>query len=149
MPTILKDASSQSIDVFLQSIASGTGVTGVAHNASGLAVWFRRGSRTQPAKVGLNTLASADSAYTSGGWVEVNSSSMPGQYRLDLPDASVATGVDRVYFYVQMTNGTLPYPFEVELVDALDVSAGKVNVGMINGVLVSGVGTSANPWGPA
>lgn len=149
MPAILKDTSAYSIDVFIQNVESGTGATGIAYNASGLSVWYRRGSRTQPVRVGLNTLASADSAYTSGGWVEVNSSSMPGQYRLDIPDAALATGVDRVYFYVKMTNQTLPCPLEIELLDSIDTSGGKVNVGMINGVFVSGVGTSANPWGPA
>lgn len=147
MPGIIKDSSAQTVYVLLQT-ASGDPATGIAATTSGLSVWYAR-PRAQPVRVGLNTLTSADTAYTSGGFVEVNSSSMRGIYRFDPPDAALVTGANFVVFSINMTNGVLPCPLEVELLDGIDVSAGKVNVGMVNSVLVSGVGTSANPWGPA
>ena len=44
----------------------------------------------------LVTLASASAAHTDGGFILVDNTNMPGLYRLDVPDAAFATGVDQV-----------------------------------------------------
>jgi hypothetical protein len=44
--------------------------------------------------------------WTAGGFAEVNASTMPGVYRLDLPDAVVAAGADDVTVVVRGASGT-------------------------------------------
>jgi hypothetical protein len=65
--------------------------TGVAWNASGIDLWYRREGA---AKVSITeaTLASLTTAHSDGGFLEI----ADGDYRLDLPDAAVAGGADHV-----------------------------------------------------
>lgn len=49
-----------------------------------------------------SALGSASAAHTDGGFIEVSSSIIPGLYRLDIPDAAVAAGVDRVHVNVEV-----------------------------------------------
>jgi len=44
--------------------------------------------------------------WVSGGFKEVNASTMPGVYRLDLPDAALAAGADDVTVVVKGAAGT-------------------------------------------
>ena len=46
-------------------------------------------------------LAAANSAYSSGGVKEIDATNMPGLYRIDFPDAALATGADWVVFTVK------------------------------------------------
>jgi hypothetical protein len=74
--------------------------------------------RTRAARVAITaaTLASATAAWSSGGWVEVDSTNEPGLYRFDVPDAAYASGVDTVVVTVKVT-GALPVSKEILLVD--------------------------------
>ena len=67
----------------------------------------------------LVTLASAGAAHTDGGFILVDDTNMPGLYRLDIPDAAVATGVDQVTIQLvaEGTNNTLMRPKEVDITD--------------------------------
>jgi hypothetical protein len=70
------------------------GTTGVSYNTSGLVAHYTR-DNSAPVSI---TLASqtASGTWTSGGFAEVNSSTAPGLYRLDVPNAAFASGVNKV-----------------------------------------------------
>lgn len=86
-------ATDQTIYVFIadSSVNTGAGLTGLAYNTASLVAYYvnNRGSATQ---ITLATLAAANSAHADGGFKEVDATNMPGVYRLDLPDAAVASG---------------------------------------------------------
>jgi hypothetical protein len=54
--------------------------------------------RTRSARTAITmaTLASASAAFSSGGFILVDDTNQPGVYRLDVPDAAFATGVEEV-----------------------------------------------------
>ena len=85
--TIAPDSTSQSLYMML-------GTTGVSYNTSGLVAHYTR-DNSAPVSI---TLASqtASGTWTSGGFAEVNSSTAPGLYRLDVPNAAFTSGVNKV-----------------------------------------------------
>lgn len=95
--TIQQGATSQTIEIFIADSASspvGMGKTGLTASTVGLKVYYqRRGSA--PLQITLSALASVTAAWASGGFVEIDATNQPGRYRLDLPNAVVASGVDR------------------------------------------------------
>lgn len=70
--------------------SDGTPETGVAFNTSGIDLWYRRpgGAHTSITEA----TQTEGGAHTDGGFVHISD----GEYRLDLPDAAVAAGVDYV-----------------------------------------------------
>jgi len=94
-----KDSTSKSILVMLRDTASspaGQGKTGLAYNTAGLTVYYTRGETGTPTAITLATQTSTG-AWSSGGFVAKDGTNAPGLVRLDLPNAALATGVDRVY----------------------------------------------------
>lgn len=77
-----------SILVFIQDSSStvGAGLTGLAYDTSNLVCYYAKGANTAPVQVTLATQTSTG-AHADGGFVEKDSTNMPGVYRLDLPDA--------------------------------------------------------------
>lgn len=94
MRIIKKGATSQSLYFFIQDSTTGAALTGLVYNTSGLTADYvlNGGSRTN---ITLATLAAANSAFSSGGFKEVDATNMPGLYRLDPPNAAL-TGADSV-----------------------------------------------------
>ena len=95
--TIAPGSTSQSIELYL-------GATGLTASTSGLSAYY---NRTRSADVQITLVArTIGQAWTSGGFAEVNASTMPGVYRLDIPDAAVAAGADDVTVVVRGASGT-------------------------------------------
>lgn len=84
--------TSQTIDIFLadSSSTTGGGLTGLAYNTSNLAAYYRKGAAGTATAITLAT-QTVGGAYSSGGFVQIDSTNMPGVYRLDLPNAMVDT----------------------------------------------------------
>ncbi len=76
----------------------GTPEQAVEHNTAGIALWYRRGATGAKTTITPAALAALTTAHTDGGIEHIDD----GYYRLDIPDAAFATGVD----YVQI-GGTL------------------------------------------
>ena len=120
MRIIKKGATSQSIDIEILDSTSTTGArkTGLAYNTSGLTAYYRRvgGSAT------AITLATqtASGAWSSGGFAEIDATNMPGVYRLDLPDAAVASGADAVTVTLKGATGMAQVSMTIQLV-AIDL----------------------------
>lgn len=86
--SLLADAIDVSIPVRLLD-ASGAPLPAVGHGAV-LAWYWRMGEDL--VSIPAVALAALNAAHTDGGWREVSAANMPGDYRLDLPDAVVADG---------------------------------------------------------
>ena len=95
--TIAPGSTSQSIELYL-------GATGLTASTSGLSARY---NRTRTASVSIPLVArTIAQAWTSGGFAEVDSTNMPGVYRVDIPDAAVAAGADDVTIVVRGASGT-------------------------------------------
>ena len=110
--SIKKASTDVSVYVFIQS-AAGAGVTDLVYTSAGLICYYVRplGSAT------AITLATqtVTGAHSDRGFVEVSKSYMPGIYRLDLPDAVCATGVNSVVVMLSGASGMLPVALEIQL----------------------------------
>jgi hypothetical protein len=95
--TIAPGSTSQSIELYL-------GATGLTASTAGLSARY---NRTRTASVDIPLVArTIAQAWTSGGFAEVDSTNMPGVYRLDIPDAALAAGADDVTIVVRGASGT-------------------------------------------
>ena len=94
MTGIVKGATSQTIDIFVQdsSSSTGAGLTGLAYNTANLKCYYRRGATGTPTAITLAT-QTVGGAWSSGGFVAVDGTNAPGQIRFDVPDAVLASGL--------------------------------------------------------
>jgi hypothetical protein len=119
MKKIIKaGATSQTIDLFIQDSASttGGGKTGLAYNTASLTAYYRKGATGTPTAITLAT-QTVGGAYSSGGFVEIDGTNMPGMYRLDLPNAVVDTA-GSVTLMLKGASGMAPLPIELQVIAA-------------------------------
>ncbi len=102
-------------DLFIQdsSQVDGRGLTGLAFGTGSLvASYLRPGA----ARVAITLITqTVTGAYSSGGFVEVDATNMPGVYRLDIPDAALAAGVKSVLIMLKGAANMAPCVMEIEL----------------------------------
>ncbi len=109
--------TSQSIYVEILDSTSTTGArkTGLAYNTASLTAYYVRQGGSA-VSITLATLAAANSAWSSGGFKEVDATNMPGVYRLDIPDAAIASGVKSVVVTLKGATGMVQVSKEIRLV---------------------------------
>ncbi len=87
-------ATSKHCDLSLVQKASATSpgdpLTGLAYNTSGLTAYYRLGATGTLTSITLAT-QTVTGAYSSGGFVEIDSTHAPGGYRFDIPNACIAS----------------------------------------------------------
>lgn len=108
--------SNRSEYVFVQDSASttGGGKTGIAFNAAGFTAYYvRPGASATAITLATQTVTGA---WSSGGWVEVDATHLPGIYRFDIPNAVFATGVDHAVVMLKGASGMAPVSLEYQLV---------------------------------
>lgn len=107
--------TSKTINIFIQDSrsASGAGLTGLVFNTAGLTAYYALPLAASVA-ISLVTLAAVTTAYASGGFKEIDATNMPGWYRLDLPNAAIASGTF-VGVHLQGAANMVPLPLEIEL----------------------------------
>ena len=91
MRSIKKGAADQSVVIRIVDATDGTPETGVAYNTSGIDLWYRREGATKTS-ITEASLSALNDAHTDGGILHIGD----GYYRLDLPDAAVASGANGV-----------------------------------------------------
>ena len=95
--TIAPGSTSQSIELYL-------GTTGLLASTSGLSARY---NRTRTASVSIPLVArTIAQAWTAGGFAEVDSVTMPGVYRLDIPNEALVGGADDCTVVVRGASGT-------------------------------------------
>lgn len=109
-------ATSQTVDVFIQdsSVSTGAGLTGLVYNTSNLTAYYRKGATGTPTAITLAT-QTVGGAYSSGGFVAVDGTNCPGQYRLDIPNAALDTA-GMVTIYLKGATNMAPCVMELEIV---------------------------------
>lgn len=134
--------NSTDVTVELRGFTASTGMpyTNGAHNTSGITCSYIR-NRGASTAISLVT-QTATGAHTDGGFVHVAG----GVYRLDLPDAAVATGTDDVIIQV---SGVTDVVFTAVRIDILGAdpraASADANLVTINGQTTSASGTVTFP----
>lgn len=108
-------STSQTVNIFIRDSSSttGGGLTGLVFNTASLTAYYAL-PRATPVAITLATLAAVTSAYSSGGFKELDATNMPGWYRLDIPDAALASG-RFVSLHLKGATNMAPLPIEIEL----------------------------------
>lgn len=119
---LARSTTSKIVRVFIQDSTSttGAGLAGLVYNSAGLTAYYiAEGSATATAI----TLATAVvGTYTSGGFVAVDATNMPGLYEIGIPNAALATG-NSVLLYLKGATNMIPNLVEIEL-DAVNYQDG-------------------------
>jgi hypothetical protein len=125
---IKKASTDVTVYVFIQdsSKTTGAGLTGLVYNTTDLVASYVRPLAARAA-LSLATLAAVDSAHSDGGFKEIDATNMPGVYRLDLPDAVCATGVNSVVVMLKGAANMAPVVLEIQLTD-FDLNDASPNV---------------------
>lgn len=139
---IKEGTTSKIAKVFIQdsSATDGSGLTGLVYNSAGLtAYWIAEGD----ASATSITLATATvGTYTSGGFIAVDGTNMPGVYEIGIPDAAIdATSEGSVVIMLKGATNMAPVLLEIEL-DTVDyrssswaqlmLSAGQILSGTVS-----------------
>ena len=135
--------NSTDVTVEVRGFTASTGLpyTAGAFNTSGITAQYIR-NRGSATTITLAT-QTANGAHSDGGFVHVAG----GVYRLDLPDAAVASGADDVIIVVSGITDVTFTAARIEILGADPRSATvSANVTAINGTTVVGAGTSGNKW---
>jgi len=148
--SIKAGTTSQREYVFVNDSASttGAGKTGIAYNAAGIKAYYvRPGGSATAITLATQTVTGA---FSSGGWVEVDSTNMPGVYRFDVPDAVFAAGAEKAIVMVSGASGMAPVVMEYDLTayDPYDTvrlgltAIPNVASGSAGALITSGTGTA-------
>ncbi len=143
-------STDQTVDVFIQDSTSttGGGLTGLVYNSAGLTCYYRKGATGTPTALTLAT-QTVGGAHSDGGFVAVDGTNTPGQYRLDLSDTMVATA-GMLTIYLKGATNMVPRLLELEIVsvDIYDTvrlgltSLPNVASGNAGAIITSGTGTA-------
>lgn len=125
---ILAGVTDQTIDIFVNDSSSttGGGLTGLVYNTASLTCYYRKGATGTPTALSLAT-QTVGGAHSDGGFVAVDGTNCPGQYRLDLSDTIVATA-GMVTLYLRGATNMVPCVIEIEVVSVNKFDA--VRMGM-------------------
>ena len=145
--SIIVGSTSQSILVDLYILATGAGQTGLVYNSTGLTAYYSfAGTNATSTSITLATLAAVTSAYSSGGFKELDATNMPGVYRFDVPTAVLAASKGReVIITFNGYSGMAQRHIKIELTAVDNQSTGfglvnaSANVAQINAVSTSSV----------
>lgn len=109
--------------VFIQdsSVTTGAGLTGLAFGTGSLVASYVRPLAARSA-ITLVTQTTTG-AFSSGGFIEVDATNMPGVYRLDVPDAAIAVGVRSVVVMLKGAANMSPCTLEIDLSNQSSVTA--------------------------
>lgn len=129
---ITKGKTSKLVQVFIQdsSQSDGSGLTGLLFNSSGLTATYYRETAATTVPFSLVTMTAG--TWASGGFIEIDATSMPGWYQLGVPNAALVTGAEAVIFHLFGATNMVPLPLEIELTST-DVQNGtSFNVSRID-----------------
>ncbi len=127
------------LEILNSNSTTGAGLTGLAYNTASLTAYYCR-TRAAATVISLAT-QTVNGAYSSGGFVEVDNTNMPGVYRFDLPNAVLNSGADSAVVVLRGAVNMVDCRLELDLAGTI-LSAASVT-GSVNSV-VGNVGGSVN-----
>ena len=98
------DPSSTSVTLYFRLRDSSTGLakTGLTSSSAGAVASYTRQAGSATA-ITLAALALPTTAWSAGGFIEVDATNAPGLYRIDVPNAAFASGVSCVVASLKFT----------------------------------------------
>ena len=125
---LVKGSTDVTVNVFIQdsSSATGAGLSGLAYDTGSLVCYYVR-HREAAAQLALAT-QTVTGVHDDGGFKEIDSTNMPGVYRLDLSDAVCAAGDPHVMVMLKGAADMAPLPLEIQLTD-FDLNTATVAIG--------------------
>jgi hypothetical protein len=122
--------------------AAGAPLTGQV--AADIVAHYQRGINAALVPITLSDLTAVTDAFSEGGVLELDATDAPGAYRLDPPNAMLATGVDLVWLFL-LVDGVPQAPMEFELVGQVTVANGAVNTNVTHFGGTAGSFSSGRP----
>ena len=114
MNLILKQgATDVRLLIFIQSSSTFAGRTGLTFESVDLRCYYARPG-SAPVQVPL-VAQTVTGAHVDGGFVELSATNLAGLYRLDVPDAVCAAGVNFVEIMLSRASNMFMMPFTIEL----------------------------------
>lgn len=155
--SVVKGTTSYLARIFLQDSSSttGAGLTGLTSASAGLVCSRSRDDDGNAAATAITLSAGTRGTWSSGGFVEKDSSQQPGVYEFGVPNAALATGSKSVLIYFKGATNLAPLPLEIELTgwDNQDAVHGGMTAlpnavaGASGGVLISGSNAGTTTFG--
>ena len=113
--TVAQGSTFQTIELYL-------GATGLTPTSAGLVAHYVR-SKSAPVQIPL-VAQTPTGSWVSGGFCEISASTVPGLYRLDVPNGAFADGAENVTIYVRGAAGSngavvdvsMSYPVTAQMV---------------------------------
>lgn len=134
---IIAGATSQMVEFCVYDSSSSTGalLTGLVYNTASLTAYYNRQNAAGSATA-ISLVTMTKGTWTSGGFIAVDATNMPGVYQLCLPDAAVAaaSGVKFVTVVLKGAANMVPVVLEIELQQEVDMA---VNATQILGTAIS------------
>ena len=120
--------------VFIRDISQTNyvkGLTGLTSSSSGLTCYYIRNGDSSTTSISLT--AGSLGTWSSGGFVEVDSTHMPGLYEFGIPNAAVAAGKPAVVIYFQGATNMESIPAQYEL-DAVNYQSNTSFIAAVSGL---------------
>lgn len=116
---VKKGKTSKRVFIFIQDSSSttGAGLTGLTSGSGSLVCYRSREDDGNTGAVQLSLTSGTKGTWSSGGFVEKDSSFQPGLYELGLDNAGLATGSDTVVYMLKGAANMAPILLEIQLVD--------------------------------
>lgn len=107
--------TSQVVDIFVQDSSStkGAGLTGLTSASGGLTCYYHRNTANADVSVPLSSATLG--TFTSGGFIVVDGTNMPGVYQIGIPNLALVAGADSVVLYLFGATNMAPVILEIEL----------------------------------
>jgi len=94
--------------------SSGAGLTGLTHASSGLTWYYFAGDLSN--EVAVTPVTATLGSYTSGGFIEVDGTNMPGWYEIGIPNAALDGG-NEVAIQLRGVTNMVPVNIHIQLQD--------------------------------
>jgi len=148
--SVLAGSTGVSVNLFINSSTSttGAGQSGIVFNAASFTAYSIR-QRTTATPITLAT-STVGNGWTSGGFIEIDSTHCPGWYNFDIPNAVIGTGSPFASVHFQGAAGMAPLPLEIELTawnNQDGVRGGLTSLstavpGAVNGLMIAGTNSA-------
>ena len=147
---IKKGTTSKRIAVFAAKASDGSGLTGLTSATSGLTCAYIRESQGNVGATAISLSAGTRGTWSSGGFVEKDSTNDPGKYELGIPDAVLATGSMWAQIVLFGAADMLPVQVEIQLTGFdVDDTAPDVNVTEWKGSAAADQASVSDVWSNA
>lgn len=138
--TFKAGTTSKDVNILIQdsSVSTGAGKTGLAYNSGSLIAYYHRQGAASATAITLATKTIG--TWATGGFVEVDSTHMPGLYELGIPDAALASGATWVVIMLSGASNMAPVTLEIELTSVDNQDATRMGLSALPNAAAAATG---------